>query len=209
MQNWILDIMNKYGYFGVMFLIAVENIFPPIPSEVILTFGGFMTTYTFLNVGGVIIAATFGSVIGAVILYGVGIYLSPEHLGKLLDGKFGTLINLKKEDMLNACEWFNKKGKRTVLFCRCIPIIRSLISIPAGMAEMKMSLFLFYTTIGSVMWNTLLVCLGAVLGASWEKIVEKTGVYSQITFLVLTFGITYAAIQLVKKNLCKRSEKEQ
>jgi membrane protein DedA with SNARE-associated domain len=203
MQTWILDIMNQYGYLGIMFLIAIENIFPPIPSEVILTFGGFMTTYTSLKVVGVIISATFGSLIGAILLYGVGSYLSPERLGNLLDGRLGQILNLKKEDFMNACEWFNKKGKSTVLFCRCIPIIRSLISIPAGMAEMKMSQFLLLTTIGSVIWNTALVCLGAILGASWEKIIEKTGIFSQIILLALVFGITFLAMWLVKKKICK------
>lgn len=201
MQNWILDIMNQYGYLGIMFLIAIENIFPPIPSEVILTFGGFMTTYTSLKVVGVIISATFGSLIGAILLYGVGSYLSPEHLGKLLDGRLGQILNLKKEDFMNACDWFNKRGKSTVLFCRCIPIIRSLISIPAGMAEMKISLFLLFTTIGSVIWNTALVCLGAVLGASWEKIIEKTGVFSQVVLLGIGFGITFLAMWLIKKKI--------
>lgn len=206
MQNLVLEIMSQYGYMGIMLLIAIENIFPPIPSEVILTFGGFMTTYTSLHVIGVIISATFGSLIGAIFLYGVGSYLSPERLGKLLDGKVGKILNLRKEDMMNACEWFNEKGKSTVLFCRCIPIIRSLISIPAGMAEMKMSVFLLFTTIGSLMWNTALVCLGAALGASWEKIIEKTGVLSQIILIILLFGITFFSMWIVKKKLCIKEE---
>lgn len=206
MQNWIFDIMNHYGYFGVMFLIAIENIFPPIPSEGILTFAGFTTTYTSLNVIGVIIAATFGSVIGAVVLYGVGYYLSFEHLGKLLEGKLGRIINLKKEDIMNTCNWFNKSGKSTVFFCRCVPIMRSLISIPAGMAQMKMGLFLFLTTIGSIIWNTVLICLGAMLGASWEKIMQKTGIYSQIIYWALIIGITVLAMKLVKKKLHTKTE---
>lgn len=206
MQNLVLEIMGQYGYIGIMFLIAIENIFPPIPSEIILTFGGFMTTYTSLHVIGVIISATFGSLIGAIFLYGVGSYLSSERLGKLLDGRLGKILNLRKEDMMNACEWFNQKGKCTVLFCRCIPIIRSLISIPAGMAEMKMSVFILFTTIGSLVWNTALVCLGAVLGASWEVIIEKTGVLSQIILVLLLFGITFFAMWIVKKKLCLMKE---
>ena len=208
MHNLVLEIMSQYGYTGIMFLIAIENIFPPIPSEVILTFGGFMTTYTSLSIVGVIISATFGSLIGAIVLYGMGSYLSPERLGKLLDGKLGKILNLKKEDMMNACEWFNQKGKSTVLFCRCIPIIRSLISIPAGMAEMRMSVFLLFTIIGSLIWNTALVCLGAALGASWEKIIEKTGVLSQIIVVLLLFGITFFAMWLVKRKLCLLDKRE-
>lgn len=199
MENTIIYIMSEYGYIGIMFLIAIENIFPPIPSELILTFGGFMTTYTSLRVVGVIISATFGSLIGAIFLYGLGNFLSPMRLGKLLDGKLGKILNLKKSDFDNACEWFNKRGKSTVLFCRCILIIRSLISIPAGMAEMKMTVFLFFTTIGSLIWNTALVCLGAALGSSWEKITQKTGVVSQIVLFLLVCGITYFFMWIAKK----------
>lgn len=201
MQDVVLHIINQYGYLGVMVLIAIENIFPPIPSEVILTFGGFMTTYTSLHVIGVIISATFGSLLGAVILYGIGNFLSPQKLGTLLDGRLGRILNLSKDDVEHACEWFNKKGKSTVLFCRCIPIIRSLISIPAGMAGMKWSVFLFYTTLGSIIWNTIMVCLGALLGSSWEKITEKTGAVSQIILLLIVFGITVFFMKLVKNKL--------
>lgn len=91
--------MNQFGYIGIALLIAIENIFPPIPSEVILTFGGFMTTYTNLNVWGVIIAATIGSLLGAIVLYGVGRFLSPERLGVILDGKLGQILHFKKEDV--------------------------------------------------------------------------------------------------------------
>lgn len=206
MQNWIIDIMNQFGYYGIMFLIAIENIFPPIPSEVILTFGGFMTTYTYLSVWGVIIAATFGSLLGAVILYGVGRLLSPERLGNLLDGKVGRILHFKKEDVFKACEWFNSKGKSTVLFCRCIPIVRSLISIPAGMSNMKLGIFLLYTTIGSFVWNIVLVYLGVTAGASWEKIVVGTDTFTKVTIIVLGMILIIAIYLFVKKELKSKSK---
>jgi Uncharacterized membrane-associated protein len=204
MQNWIVEIMNQFGYIGITFLIAIENIFPPIPSEVILTFGGFMTTYTALRVWGVITAATAGSLLGAVVLYEAGRLLSPEHLGKLLDGKAGKILHLDKEDIFKACDWFNHKGKSTVLFCRCIPVIRSLISIPAGMSKMNFGTFILFTTIGSAVWNIILVYLGVLAGASWEKIIAGTDMYTKITVVVLGAIFVVGAFVFIKSRVGKK-----
>ncbi|QHQ61736.1 DedA family protein [Anaerocolumna sedimenticola] len=203
MQDWIIDFMNQFGYLGITLLIALENIFPPIPSEVILTFGGFMTTYTDLQVFGVIIASTFGSLLGACVLYGVGNILSAERLGKILDGKIGQILHFNKEDVFKACDWFNSKGKNTVFICRCIPIVRSVISIPAGMAKMKFGLFFILTTAGSFIWNTVLVYLGVAASSSWEKIVAGTGLYTKITVIVLGVIAVVIAYLYLKKRLGK------
>ena len=134
MQEFIIQIIENWGYLGVGLLIAIENIFPPIPSEVILAFGWFMTTKTALNVVGVIIAATLGSTIGAIVLYLIGKILNKERLEKIVSGKIGKVLRLKKEDIEKADKWFDTKGQKTVFICRFIPIVRSLISIPAGMS---------------------------------------------------------------------------
>ncbi|WMJ88807.1 DedA family protein [Anaerocolumna sp. MB42-C2] len=203
MQNWIIDFMNQFGYLGITLLIALENIFPPIPSEVILTFGGFMTTYTDLKVIWVIIASTGGSLLGACVLYGVGNILSAERLGKLLDGKIGQILHFNKEDVFKACDWFNSKGKGTVFICRCIPIVRSLISIPAGMAKMKFGFFFILTTAGSLVWNTVLVYLGVAASSSWEKIVAGTDLYTKITLIVLGVIAVIIVYLYLKKRLKK------
>ncbi len=203
MQDWIIDFMNQFGYLGITLLIALENIFPPIPSEVILTFGGFMTTYTDLQVFGVIIASTFGSLLGACVLYGVGNILSAERLGRILDGKIGQILHFNKEDVFKACDWFNSKGKSTVFICRCIPIVRSLISIPAGMAKMKFGLFFILTTAGSFIWNTVLVYLGVAASSSWEKIVAGTDLYTKVTVIVLGVIAVVIAYLYLKKRLGK------
>lgn len=199
MQAWIIHVMDRFGYIGISLLIAVENIFPPMPSEVILTFGGFMTTYTKLTVWGVIIASTIGSVLGAIVLYWIGRSLTPERLEYWLEGRWGRILRLKKGDVARARSWFERHGKWTVFFCRCIPLIRSLISIPAGMAKMKMWLFLLLTTAGSLVWNSALVCLGAALGASWEIIDSYTNIYSIIIFSVLGVLLLVLAIIYLKK----------
>ena len=199
MQSWIIDIMNQYGYVGIILLIALENIFPPIPSEVILTFGGVMTLHTSLTAWGVIIAATLGSLLGAMVLYGVGWFLSAERLGNLLEGKVGQILHFKKADVFKATDWFNSKGKSTVLFCRCIPVIRSLISIPAGMAKMKFGIFCLLTTMGSLLWNIILVYLGIAAGASWEKIGGGVDLYTQITVIVLIVVLILAGLLFYMK----------
>ncbi|EHL2823392.1 DedA family protein [Listeria monocytogenes] len=189
METWITSIMADFGYIGIFVLIMVENLFPPIPSEIILTFGGFMTTVTSLNVVMVIIVATLGSVVGAILLYKVASYFGKERLTKIVL-KYGRILRLKESDIERAENFFLKYGSWAVFLCRMIPLIRSLISIPAGMTKMKMSRFLILTTAGSLLWNTVLIGLGAMLGESWSEIVVfmdsfSTIIYSIIVILVV------------------------
>lgn len=203
MQEFIIQIMNQFGYFGIFFLIALENIFPPIPSEVILLFGGFMTTYTKLNLFGVVIASTLGSLLGAIALYFVGKILNKERLKKIVNGKIGKVLRLKASDIDKADHWFDTKGNKTVFFCRFIPIVRSLISIPAGMSEMPMGKFLLYTTTGTLIWNTVLSLLGNKVGENWEDILLIFENYSHIAAIVLVIiflvGIYYFYHKKLKK----------
>lgn len=201
MQEFLIYIMNTYGYLGVCFLIAVENIFPPIPSEVILTFGGFMTTYSRLTVPGVIVFSTIGSTIGALVLYRVGLALTPERLESLSTGKLFRWLGFEKEDVDRTIGWFEKRGKKAVLFGRCVPIIRSLISIPAGMAEISIPLFLVYTIAGSTVWNIILVSLGAALGASWETVLVYINQYAAVIRVLLLGAAAVLLIRLIKKRI--------
>lgn len=206
MQEFMIYIMNTYGYLGVCFLIAVENLFPPIPSEVILTFGGFMTTYTRLTVPGVVIFSTLGSTIGALVLYRVGMALTPEKLESLTNGRLFRLLGFEKEDVEETIGWFEKRGKKAILFGRCIPIIRSLVSVPAGMAEIEIPLFLIYTVIGSTVWNIILVSLGAALGASWETVLVYLEQYSAVIRVLLAAGITVWLIRFIRKKWNRKKE---
>ncbi|EAD5566462.1 DedA family protein [Listeria monocytogenes] len=184
METWITSIMADFGYIGIFVLIMVENLFPPIPSEIILTFGGFMTTVTSLNVVMVIIVATLGSVVGAILLYKVASYFGKERLTKIVL-KYGRILRLKESDIERAENFFLKYGSWAVFLCRMIPLIRSLISIPAGMTKMKMSKFLILTTAGSLLWNTVLIGLGAMLGESWSEIVVFMDSFSTIIYSII------------------------
>ncbi|EAE8725681.1 DedA family protein [Listeria monocytogenes] len=204
METWITSIMADFGYIGIFVLIMVENLFPPIPSEIILTFGGFMTTVTSLNVVMVIIVATLGSVVGAILLYKVASYFGKERLTKIVL-KYGRILRLKESDIERAENFFLKYGSWAVFLCRMIPLIRSLISIPAGMTKMKMSKFLILTTAGSLLWNTVLIGLGAMLGESWSEIVVcmdsfSTIIYSIIAILVVV-GLGFFFRARFKKTL--------
>ncbi|AEO39401.1 TPA: DedA family protein [Listeria monocytogenes] len=204
METWITSIMADFGYIGIFVLIMVENLFPPIPSEIILTFGGFMTTVTSLNVVMVIIVATLGSVVGAILLYKVASYFGKERLTKIVL-KYGRILRLKEADIERAESFFLKYGSWAVFLCRMIPLIRSLISIPAGMTKMKMSRFLILTTAGSLLWNTVLIGLGAMLGESWSEIVVfmdsfSTIIYSIIAILVVV-GLGFFFRARFKKTL--------
>ncbi len=204
MENFILDMMNQFGYLGVFLLIAIENIFPPIPSEVILLFGGFMTTYTSLNIFGMSIASTLGSLIGAIVLYLIGKFFNKERLKAIVSSKVGKILRLKNEDIDKADNWFETKGNKTVFFCRFIPIVRSLISIPAGMSEMAMGKFLVYTITGSLIWNVVLIVVGSIVGENWTSILEIFDTYSHIVLILLIIIFIALVFIFYRKRLNKK-----
>ena len=208
MEQIIIDIMNQFGYLGIMFLIAIENIFPPIPSEVILTFGGFMTTYSELTIIGIIIFSTIGALLGALVLYLVGRLLKKERLMALAKGKVGKALRFKPEDIEKADNWFTKKGTKAVFFCRCIPIVRSLISIPAGMNGMKIPTFLLYTFLGTLIWNTVLTVLGSVLGENWTKLVDIINTYSKVVLVIIVILFIIGVIVFYKTRAKKKKNKK-
>lgn len=202
MEEWIMQFMEEFGYFGIFLLITLENLFPPIPSEVILTFGGFMTTQTEMGVLGVVAVSTTGSVFGAIILYGIGMLLDVSRLERIVE-KYGLILRLKKKDIHKADEWFDKYGVWTVFFCRFIPLIRSLISLPAGMSGMNFVTFLLLTTLGTLIWNVVLVSIGAALGDSWETIVGYMDIYSNVVYAMLGLLAIVFVVLYVRKRIIK------
>ncbi len=199
MQELIISFMNRFGYIGILLLITLENIFPPIPSEVILTLGGFMTTYTSMNVPGVILFSTFGSLLGAIILYYAGKILNQERLISLSMGPLGRILHFKTTDICRSISRFREKGNASVFYCRFIPILRSLISIPAGICEMPQGRFIIYTTLGSLIWNTILVSLGNILGDNWEMISNIFHKYSTLTKIILLLLLVLLVMKHFRK----------
>ncbi|MEL7565800.1 MAG: DedA family protein [Dehalobacterium sp.] len=210
MEDVIIDIMEQYGYLGVGLLMALENVILFIPSEVILIFGGFLTTYSNLNVWIVILFATLGSVIGALFLYGMGRLIQSDSLTRIFSGKWGHVLHLESTDIDKAGSWLNKKGSLTVFFCRFIPIVRCLISIPAGAMKMNLYVFLVLTTIGAAIWNAVLIWLGVFAGASWENIAQHMHTYSARALTVLVLIALILAVifynKLQKRKTIKSKE---
>ena len=194
MRELVLELMGEYGNLAVFLLILVENLFPPIPSEVILTFGGVMTVCTDMTPVGVILFSTAGSLAGAVILYSVGRFLPDEVFRKLLCGQIGHLLHFRLEDVDLAKGWFRERGRSAVFLCRLIPIVRSLISIPAGIARMQFVPFLVFTAAGSLLWNSVLVYAGRIAGDSWEKVSAAFGVYSDLFLMIAGISIAFAVL---------------
>lgn len=188
------DIIIKFGYIGIFLLIAIENIFPPIPSEVILTFSGFISTSTNLDLFIVIIVSTLGSIFGAIILYLLGYFFNKNKIIYLVRSKIGKLLRLKEDKIINSIDVFNENGAKSIFVCRFIPILRSLISIPAGIARYNFIIFIFLTSIGSFIWNTIFVLLGNMLGENWELVVQIFKNYYKpivIIIVILFFIIKY------------------
>ncbi len=199
MQTLIIDAIERFGYIGIMLLITLENVFPPIPSEVVLSFAGFMTKHSRLETVPVIIAATVGSVLGAAILYWVGRLLSTERLERLVSGRLGRLLRFEPSDVRKAEGWFVKHGSVAVFFCRFVPIIRSLISIPAGTTKMRFGHFLLLTTAGTAIWNVVLVLLGRMAGHAWTQVAHYVDSYALIALVVLAGAFVIGAVIFYKK----------
>ena len=197
MEEWIMELLAEYSYYGVLALILVENLFPPIPSELILTFSGFLVASHSLSMGWMIAAATTGSVIGAMFLYGIGMFLDVTRLERLTD-RYGRWLRLKRKDIRRADAWFHKYGPWTVLICRMIPLVRSLISIPAGMSGMNFPLFIILTTLGSLVWNSALIFTGVKLGANFESVIRYMDIYSNVVYILIGIGGVVACISYVR-----------
>ena len=207
MEDYILNILSKFSYLGIFFLIFIENVFPPIPSELILVFGGFISKSLNLNFLLLVVFATLGSSTGAIILYYVGKKIPLEKMESFLEKKWVKRLGFKPGDIKKSLKYFEKYNTLAVFFGRCVPVVRSLISIPAGMQNMSLRKFLIYTTIGSGIWNTLLIYIGRVTQDKWKEgllILER---YSNriLGLIVLAFVIKF----LVKRFLKKRKKSEE
>jgi membrane protein DedA with SNARE-associated domain len=186
-SEWALKIVDALGYFGVFLLIAIENLIPPIPSELILPLAGFSVGKGQLTFLGVMVASTSGSVVGALVLYYIGAVIGEARLRRFIRRveKMPILNHLVNEgDIDKAQVWFGRYGGAAVFFGRLIPIVRSAISIPAGFARMNLLTFIGYSILGSSIWNGILIGAGWFVGDNWESI-EKYVKYFQYLVIVV------------------------
>jgi membrane protein DedA with SNARE-associated domain len=190
MLEWITSTINSLGYVGIALLMFVENLFPPIPSELIMPLAGFTARATpdRLNVTGVFFAGLLGSVAGALVWYYPGKFLGEKRLKSWAD-KYGKWITVSSKDITKAKRWFESQGSKAVFIGRVIPGVRTLISVPAGISNMHLLPFLFYTTLGSAAWVGLLTYSGYVLGSQYELVDKYLAPVSKIVLgsLLLIF----------------------
>ena len=197
---WVLVIMAKFGYLGIIFAMFAENVFPPIPSELIMPAAGFAVARGDLNLILVILAGTLGSVIGALPLYYLGRLLNEDRL-MVFTQKYGKYVFVKPSDIQSSSVWFDKHGSKAVFFGRMVPGIRSFISIPAGMSKMPILPFLAFTALGSSIWTSLLTVAGYYFGENYEVIETMLAPYSK-GFLLIAVVIIIA--WFIKRRLMAR-----
>ncbi|MEO3744404.1 DedA family protein [Plantactinospora sp. B5E13] len=195
LTGWIAGVIDSLGAAGVGLLVALENIVPPIPSEIVLAMAGYLAGEGRTNVFLVVVAATAGSVLGALALYWVGARLGEDRLKRWLD----RIPLVDTDDLDRADRWFERYGSWAVLFGRMIPVIRSLVSVPAGANHMPLGRFVALTTLGSGLWNVIFVALGYALGAQWQQIDRYTRFFDYSLLAAFVLMITVWVAKKVRK----------
>ena len=194
--DWVFSIVDRLGAAGVGLLILLENVIPPIPSEVILPLAGFRARSGALNVLAVWPAATAGSVLGALLLYGLGAWLGYERLHRLAGHRWFVFVS--QRDLDRGERVFERHGGKVVLLGRCVPFLRSVVSIPAGIAGMPLPRFVLLTTIGSGVWNAAFVALGWTLGKNWDQVERFLGPVSYVVLGLLAVGLVVLIVRRVR-----------
>ena len=194
LTEWVTDVIETLGYLGVALLVVLENLFPPIPSEVVLPFAGFVARDGDASLAGMVVAATVGSVVGSAILYGLTAAVGAERIYRLI-ARYGGWLRISEADIARTELYFDRHATKAVLLGRCVPLVRSLVSVPAGLRRMRFSTFLAYTTVGSAVWNAVLIGAGYVLRDRWHEVEPVLGyvqyaVVAGFALLVARFLVT-------------------
>ncbi|MFD0687145.1 DedA family protein [Actinomadura fibrosa] len=200
--GWATGLMDRMGAPGAGLAIALENLFPPLPSEVILPLAGFTAAQGRMSLVAALLWTTAGSVAGALALYGIGALIGRDRIRRLV----ARLPLVKLADLDRTEAWFARHGAKAVFFGRMIPIFRSLISVPAGVERMRMGTFLLYTALGSLLWNTAFVLAGYGLGDNWRTVEQYVGIYSKLVVALVAAGaLAFVAVRIVRS---RRAGKE-
>lgn len=191
--GWATGLVEAFGGPGAGAAIALENVFPPLPSEIILPLTGFAASQGVLSIASALFWTTLGSVVGALILYGIGAVFGRERM----HAWWAKLPLVKASDLVRTEEWFARHGTKAVLLGRMVPVFRSLISVPAGVERMPLPVFVTLTTTGSLVWNTVLVMAGYWLGDQWDVVGAYVGVVSKIVLALAAVALVgYIAMRV-------------
>ncbi len=201
LTGWVASVIDSLGAVGVALMVALESIIPPIPSEIVLAMAGYLSAEGRFNVVFIVLAATVGSLLGALVLYWLGAALGEERLKRWLDHI--PLVDL--QDLEKADRWFERHGRWAVLIGRVVPVVRSLVSVPAGANRMPLGEFILLTTLGSGVWNALIVGAGFTLGSRWEDVDRYSSWFNYAIFAVFGFMIVSWAVKKVRRRRARQS----
>jgi len=201
LEQWVLSIMEKLGYLGIAFLMFLDNVFPPIPSEIIMPSAGYTASKGELTLIGVIMAGSAGSILAAMLFYWIGRKVPQLRLFNLTE-RYGKYLRIQVSDLEKALDWFNKHGHRIVFFGRMIPAVRSLISIPAGMSKMPFAKFMFYSIAGTLIWTSFLAYLGFHFSQNQALM---SLIMQRISTIILVIVILYLLWWAIKKFYLNKS----
>jgi len=190
MFDWVVSTIEGWGYLGVLLLMVAENLFPPIPSEIIMPLAGFLAGRGDLSLALTILAGTVGSVIGTLFWYYVGKAIGEARL-KRFAARHGRLLTLSPSDIDTAREWFDRHGTAAVFFGRMLPTIRTLISVPAGLSTMPFGKFLIFTTLGSALWTGMLTVAGLILHENYALVADYVDPLSKLVVAVVVVVYLY------------------
>ena len=188
------DAVTSAGYPGLFAAMLAENLFPPIPSELVLPLAGFESFEGDMVFVWAVLAATAGSLVGALILYAIGLYG-----GRPVVFRYGRILRVGPADLDRAERWFDRWGNWVVLGARVVPIARSLVSIPAGLTRMPLGRFIALTALGSLVWNAILIGAGYQLGANWEEVTDLAERYSTAMKVVAVGAVILAVVWVVRR----------
>jgi membrane protein DedA with SNARE-associated domain len=205
MQEWIISTMNSLGYLGIGLLMFAENLFPPIPSELIMPLAGFTVAKGKMNFTLAVLAGVIGTILGAFPWYYAGKILGEERLKSLAD-RYGKWITVSSQDIDKATRWFNRYGNKAVLLGRLVPGVRTLISLPAGLSNMPLAPFVIYSTLGTTAWVMLLTFLGFMLGEKYELVEQYLDPVSKIVLVFLI--VAFIAWVVIKQRKAKRRRRD-
>lgn len=203
--GWVVSVMENLGAVGVGLMVALENIFPPIPSEIILPLAGFTASQGSMSLVAAIVWATIGSLVGAIALYYIGYVFGLDRLRRWASKI--PLVDI--DDIDKTVSWFHRHGQAAVFFGRMVPIFRSFISIPAGVEKMNLWLFMALTTAGSAIWNTIFVVAGYLLGENWHVVENYAGVFQKIVIAVVLIAVVWWVIRRIRRNRREKHLTEQ
>lgn len=196
-SGWVADVIDRIGEVGVGALIALENLFPPLPSEVILPLAGFRAEAGDLNVVLAWVAATIGALVGALILYALGALVGYERLYALAGRPW--FVVLGQRDLERGDRFFERHGGKVVLLGRCVPLVRSVVSVPAGLARFSLPKFILYTAIGSGVWNAVFIAAGWQLGENWDRVERWIAPVSYVVVAALAAGLVFLAVRKLRR----------